>query len=178
MPDTSHDTGQVPCQDGPISAAIPGIAVSAWRSLGVTAWITFGHFDDKAILSWMGDYAMLEAQPGGQFELDINGAPVRGLSLHLDPPHRLLISWSYTGSDRLPPGASTVEVRLTPTAAASGSNSRLRPSMRWCSSSIPRADLAGGVSFSRDHDLQREHQVAIELTVQRVPIALAVLEQD
>jgi uncharacterized protein YndB with AHSA1/START domain len=58
----------------------------------------------EAILSWMGDYALLEAQPGGQFELDINGAPVRGPYLHLDPPHRLLISWGYTGSDRLPPG--------------------------------------------------------------------------
>ena len=67
----------------------------------------------EAIVSWMGDYALLEAQPGGRFDLDILGAPVRGRYLHLDPPHRLLISWGYAGSDRLPPGASTVEVRLT-----------------------------------------------------------------
>ena len=40
-------------------------------------------------------------------------APVRGRFLHLDPPHRLLISWGYAGSGHLPPGASTVEVKLT-----------------------------------------------------------------
>jgi len=67
----------------------------------------------EAIVSWMGDYALLEAQPGGRFDLDILGAPVRGRYLHLDPPHRLLISWGYAGSDRLPPGASTVEIRFT-----------------------------------------------------------------
>ncbi len=67
----------------------------------------------EAIISWMGDYALVEAEPGGRFDLDIKGAPVRGRFLHLNPPHLLLISWGYAGSDRLPPGASTVEVRLT-----------------------------------------------------------------
>lgn len=68
----------------------------------------------EAIVTWMGGHALLEAEPGGQFALDIKGALVRGRFLHLDPPHRLLISWGYAGSDVLPPGASTVEVRLTP----------------------------------------------------------------
>jgi uncharacterized protein YndB with AHSA1/START domain len=61
----------------------------------------------------MGEYALLEAEPGGRFVLDIKGAPVRGRFLELDPPRRLLISWGYAGSDHLPPGASLVEVRLT-----------------------------------------------------------------
>ena len=65
----------------------------------------------EAIVSWMGDYAV----PGGLFHLDINGVPVRGRYLELDPPHRLLISWGHAGSDRLPPGSSTVEITLTPT---------------------------------------------------------------
>ena len=65
-----------------------------------------------AIVTWMGEYALLEAQPGGRFHLNIKGAPVRGNFLHLDPPHRLLISWGYAGSDYLPPGASTVEIKL------------------------------------------------------------------
>jgi hypothetical protein len=30
----------------------------------------------EAIISWMGEYALLEAEPGGQFVLDIKGAPV------------------------------------------------------------------------------------------------------
>jgi len=67
----------------------------------------------EAIVTWMGEYALLEAEPGGRFCVDIKGSPVRGRFLHLDPPHRLLISWGYAGSDHLPPGASTVEVTLT-----------------------------------------------------------------
>jgi uncharacterized protein YndB with AHSA1/START domain len=76
----------------------------------------FEHFTSpEAMVRWMGDYALLQATPGGAFEVDINGVPVRGRYLEVDPPHRLLISWGHAGSDRLPPGASTVEVRLTPT---------------------------------------------------------------
>ena len=67
----------------------------------------------EAIVTWMGETALLEAEPGGRIALDIKGAPVRGRFLQLDPPHRLLISWGYAGSDSLPPGASTVEIRLT-----------------------------------------------------------------
>jgi uncharacterized protein YndB with AHSA1/START domain len=68
----------------------------------------------EAVVAWMGDYAVLDAVPGGVFHLDINGVPVRGRYLELDPPHRLLISWGHAGSDRLPPGSSTVEITLTP----------------------------------------------------------------
>jgi uncharacterized protein YndB with AHSA1/START domain len=68
----------------------------------------------EAILRWMGDYAVLDPVPGGQFTLDINGVPVRGRYLEIDRPRRLLVSWGHAGSDRLPPGASTVEVTLTP----------------------------------------------------------------
>ena len=67
-----------------------------------------------AIVRWMGEYALLEPEPGGRFTVDVKGAPVRGRFLRLDPPRRLLISWGYAGSDRLGPGASTVEIRLTP----------------------------------------------------------------
>jgi uncharacterized protein YndB with AHSA1/START domain len=68
----------------------------------------------EAILRWMGDYAVLDPVPGGQFTLDINGVPVRGRYLEVDRPRRLLVSWGHAGSGRLPPGASTVEVTLTP----------------------------------------------------------------
>jgi uncharacterized protein YndB with AHSA1/START domain len=61
----------------------------------------------------MGDYAVLDAVPGGEFSVDINGVPVRGRYLEVDPPHRLLISWGHAGSALLPPGASTVEITLT-----------------------------------------------------------------
>jgi uncharacterized protein YndB with AHSA1/START domain len=68
----------------------------------------------EAIVRWMGDYAVLDPHEGGEFTLDINGVPVRGRYLTVDPPHRLVISWGHAGSDTLPPGASTVEITLTP----------------------------------------------------------------
>ena len=67
----------------------------------------------EAMIRGMGDYALLEPVPEGRFELDIRGTPVRGHYLELEPPNRLLISWGYAGSERLPPGASTVEVQLS-----------------------------------------------------------------
>jgi uncharacterized protein YndB with AHSA1/START domain len=70
----------------------------------------------EAIVEWMGDYAVLDATPGGEFTLDINGVPVRGRYIEVDPPHRLVISWGHAGSAILPPGASTVEITLSPIA--------------------------------------------------------------
>jgi uncharacterized protein YndB with AHSA1/START domain len=60
----------------------------------------------------MGEHAVLAPQPGGEFTVNVKGAPVRGQYLEPDPPLRLLLSWSYAGSAELPPGASTVEIRL------------------------------------------------------------------
>jgi uncharacterized protein YndB with AHSA1/START domain len=75
----------------------------------------FAYFTEaEAIVRWMGEYALLDPTAGGEFTLDIRGVPVRGRYLELEPPRRLVISWGYAGSDRLPPGASTVEVRLSP----------------------------------------------------------------
>src|SRR5215469_16144499 len=98
----------------PRSPAMAAEAVTASVHINAPPERVYEYFTrPEAIVSWMGEYALLEAEPGGQFVLDIKGAPVRGRFLELDPPHRLLISWGYAGSDRLPPGASTVEVRLT-----------------------------------------------------------------
>lgn len=67
------------------------------------------------MVRWMGDYAVLDARPGGEFTVDINGVPVRGAYLELDRPRRVVVSWGHAGSERLPPGASTVEITLAPT---------------------------------------------------------------
>jgi uncharacterized protein YndB with AHSA1/START domain len=69
----------------------------------------------ERIVRWMGDYAVLDARPGGEFTVDINGVPVRGAYLELDRPRRIVVSWGHAGSQRLPPGASTVEITLAPT---------------------------------------------------------------
>jgi uncharacterized protein YndB with AHSA1/START domain len=77
----------------------------------------FEHFTRaEAMVRWMGEYALLDPRAGGEFAVDVQGVPVRGRYVEVDPPHRLVISWGHAGSDILPPGASTVEVRLTPAA--------------------------------------------------------------
>jgi uncharacterized protein YndB with AHSA1/START domain len=48
----------------------------------------------ESIVTWMGDHAVLDAVPGGVLHLDINGVPVGGRYLELDPPHRLVLSWA------------------------------------------------------------------------------------
>ena len=76
----------------------------------------YEHFTRPDLLiRWMGESAQLEARPGGSFAVDITGQKVRGEYLELDPPHRLVISWGYAGSDEVPPGSSTVEVRFIAT---------------------------------------------------------------
>jgi uncharacterized protein YndB with AHSA1/START domain len=70
----------------------------------------------ELMIRWMGEYADLRPEPGGRFAVDITGRAVRGEYVVLEPPHRLVISWGYAGSDEVPPGSSTVEVRLTATA--------------------------------------------------------------
>ena len=67
------------------------------------------------MLAWMGDHAVLDPRYGGQFSVDINGVPVRGRYLVVDPPHRLVLTWGHAGSDAFPPGSTTVEITLTPT---------------------------------------------------------------
>jgi uncharacterized protein YndB with AHSA1/START domain len=79
--------------------------------------VVFAHLvDAERMVYWMGQHAELHPSPGGGFAVDINGVPVRGEYLEVDPPHRVVISWGMAGSDNLPPGASRVEFTLMATA--------------------------------------------------------------
>jgi uncharacterized protein YndB with AHSA1/START domain len=66
----------------------------------------------EAMVRWMGEYALLDARPDGEFTIDIEGTPVRGRYRELDPPHRVVFTWGFAGSEELPPGSSRVEVLL------------------------------------------------------------------
>ena len=105
----------------------------------------------EAMVRWMGEFARLDARPGGEFAVDVRGAPVRGHYLELDPPHRLVIAWGYAGSDRLSTGASTVEVRLT--ADAGGTRVELEHR------DLPDAETTGHGTGWR-HYLRRLQQAA------------------
>ena len=64
------------------------------------------------LVRWMGEWAELDAQPGGSLAIDINGIPVRGEFVVVDPPHRVVFTWGAAGSDVLAPGSTTVEIML------------------------------------------------------------------
>lgn len=74
----------------------------------------FPYLTDPALMvRWMGEWADLVPAPGGTFAVDIQGNPVRGEFVAVEPPHRLVFTWGMAGSD-VPPGSSTVEITLRP----------------------------------------------------------------
>lgn len=83
--------------------------------VAVTPEAAFDYFIDAELLvTWIGDYAVLDAKPGGEFTLDIEGIPVRGQYLEVVPPERVVVSWGHAGSETLPPNSTTVQFTLTP----------------------------------------------------------------
>src|SRR5215471_9694693 len=75
----------------------------------------FRHLTDPAAMTrWLGQPPPPEPAVGGAFEVDINGVPVRGRYLEVDPPRRVVVSWGVAGSTDLPPGTTEVEFTLTP----------------------------------------------------------------
>lgn len=90
---------------------------------------------EAGMTAWMGQHAVLEPHAGGAFAVDIAGYAIRGSYLEVERPRRVVVSWGMAGSADLPPGASTVEFTLTPTA--SGTRVDLRHSK------LPETELAG-----------------------------------
>jgi len=79
--------------------------------------VVFAHLvTAERMVLWMGQHAELQPIPGGEFAVDVNGYPIRGEYLEVDPPHRVVVSWGMAGTQDLPPGSSRVEFILTPTA--------------------------------------------------------------
>ncbi|MGH2758391.1 MAG: SRPBCC family protein [Actinomycetota bacterium] len=69
-----------------------------------------------SLVEWMGQSATLEPERDGRFEVDVNGVPIRGRFVEVEPPHRVVVSWGAEGNDVLPPGSTRVEFTLTPTS--------------------------------------------------------------
>jgi len=72
--------------------------------------------EPELMLRWKGIAATLDPQPGGTYRVDINGRDVaRGEYVEVTPPSRVVFTWGWEGEDRaVAPGASTIEVTLTP----------------------------------------------------------------
>jgi uncharacterized protein YndB with AHSA1/START domain len=77
--------------------------------------LVFDYFTKpEALVRWMGDRAVLDARPGGEFTLYFDEKCVEGRYVELDPPRRLVIAWGRRGSPSFPPCTSTLEVLLVP----------------------------------------------------------------
>ncbi len=77
--------------------------------------VVFQHLvTPEGMVAWMGQHAELDPRPDGTFSVDIDGSPVRGRYLEVDPPRRVVVSWGVAGSEVHPPGSSRVEFTLVP----------------------------------------------------------------
>lgn len=70
---------------------------------------------EAGMTAWMGQYARLDPQRGGEFAVDIAGHAIRGEYLAVEPHSRVVVSWGIVGTPDLPAGASTVEFLLAAT---------------------------------------------------------------
>ena len=77
--------------------------------------VVFEYFTrPEALVRWMGDRAVLDPRPGGEFTLYFDDRCVRGRYVEVDRPRRLVISWGREGSLELPPFSSRLEVSFGP----------------------------------------------------------------
>ena len=77
----------------------------------------FPYFTDpERMRRWMGRTISLDPRPGGALCIDYNGEDiVRGAFIEVDPPRRVVFTWGWEAAgDPVPPGASTIEVDLSP----------------------------------------------------------------
>src|SRR5262245_20983865 len=98
----------------------PTVAAEAYRhSIHIDAEPDFVYdyfIKPEALVRWMGDRAILDPRPGGQFTLVFGDRTVEGQYVELDPPNRLVITWGRVGSVTLPPATSMLVVTFTPEA--------------------------------------------------------------
>jgi uncharacterized protein YndB with AHSA1/START domain len=76
----------------------------------------FKFFVDPAFMAqWFGVRHTLDPRPGGVFRVEVAaGAVASGTFTEIAPHRRVAFTWGWEGRDDLPPGASLVEIELTP----------------------------------------------------------------
>jgi uncharacterized protein YndB with AHSA1/START domain len=106
---------------------------------------------DKAT-RWMGQGVSFDPRPGGLYRVEvIPGHTARGEFVELDPPHRLVFTWGWEagedGPNRVPPGASTIELELVPEGDGT--------TLRFLHRDLPDQAAAESHAHGWDHYLER-----------------------
>lgn len=129
----------------------------------------FAYLTDPArYVRWMGAAAVLDARPGGRYEVAMrDGFRAAGSFAVVDPPHRVVFSWGFADDEaaahtkhapgEVPPASSAMpagSTRVTVTLAADGGGTRL--SLRH--DRLPSRELAAA------------HQVAWEAYLPRLAV--------
>lgn len=98
-----------------MSAEIHDDVIVASERVHARPEVVFPYFTDPVLISrWLCDRAELDPQPEGGLFLDMGQIAVRGTYLAVEAPYRVAFTWGVPGDTSLPPGASRVEVVLTP----------------------------------------------------------------
>jgi len=115
-----------------------------------TVWEFF--VDPEKAKRWMGIDVSFDVRPGGPYRIEvIPGHIARGEFVELDPPHRLVYTWGWEPSPgeprSVPPGGSTIEVELEPTAIGTR--------LRFVHRDLPTPEAANSHAHGWDHYLER-----------------------
>ncbi len=72
--------------------------------------------DPEKMKQWKGVEATLDPRPGGIYRVNVTGGDIaRGEYVEIVPHSKVVFTWGWEGGGTpLPPGASTVEITLTP----------------------------------------------------------------
>jgi uncharacterized protein YndB with AHSA1/START domain len=109
--------------------------------------------DPEGARRWWGIDARFDPHPGGQFRMHvISGSVASGEFVELDPPRRLVFTWGWVeggGSEAglVPPGSSTVEIDLEPTATGT--------TLRLVHRGLPTEESAENHGMGWEHYLGR-----------------------
>lgn len=109
----------------------------------------FPFFTDPELFARWGGVATLDPRPGGIFRNCVNDEHIaRGEYVVVDPPRRVVFTWGWEAADSVvAPGASTVEVTLTPDGDCT--------LVRLVHSDLPSIESADSHAAGWEHYLQR-----------------------
>ena|ERR1700754_274209 len=97
---------------------------------------------------WMGMHAACDVRPGGAYRVEIiPGNVAVGEFVTVEPPSRIVYTWGWESGDKLPPGATTVEIELVEQGGGT--------IVRFSHSGLPSPESAASHAHGWDHYLPR-----------------------